>query len=220
MVKALEFGDRAYTQADFNSPYVHHPKAPFTYKIGNVLRQAYLASQHNARMIICQSYGFNTRNLETSLNAKRTVDAGSGVYIGVARGWRTVPPETNVLRGHFVYGSILSQLTRARLRLKIDNGTVADYNESIVETEALAQGFASPGDVGYIDPQLFPYTPSLSVLNQSVQVDLSEVSVTTPGLCEIRMEFNIAYSTDGGSTYDGRIPTQPFYAMIWAEMRY
>lgn len=93
----MTFGDRVYTESDPIAHYVGHPNAPVQASMAAVLRAAYFHGQQNARAILHQGCGFNTRDFTAEASTQRTILAGASGYVGIARGYRRLPPGQNVL---------------------------------------------------------------------------------------------------------------------------
>lgn len=212
------FGDRKYAEAVYTPAYHYAPKSPVTYAIGNVLRQVYMAAQSRGRTCLMQSYGYNTRDWEADSAYRRA--AQSATYIGVARGWCDMPDEVNKLIAQVVFAAHVFSPITVTHRLTIDDGTNADQTTATIDLDdqgigiSFANGNLGPGAHQNFRSQRggqFPFTNYSQVYVHTFDLDFSNVSVSAPGNCEIRVDVLMPANS---------VPYQPLFATVLWDMEY
>lgn len=222
------FGDRRYEEADLLAHYAHHPHAPVQFALGNALREAYVHAQHHGRLLLQQTYGYNTQAFTTDLGRTRAMTlTASDKWGGLTRGWVNVPRCTSHLVGDVVFALFNLAPCRFELRLSCENGSDCAVVESAaldIDADSRTTMLVSNGQLVAAQNTLareldaeFPFANVFEVRRWSVSLELGEQR--SPGLSQVVLEARANRSTNA-STYAVPIPIRPFFAQVRADMRY
>lgn len=213
---AVELGDRNYQGAAFTPALAYYPRASFWDFAANVLRQLYLHSQHAARVLLTQSYGYNVANRQSDEAVLRAVTSTS--LVPIARARRSLPHETTHVVAWVVCAVHDFHATNVHLQVAVSDGVLndvdtADHVTSEVGTSAAA---ASIFDLSPADQRrqraLYPFTDGAPTYAFPVEVKLSNNSPNTPGRPRITVS---AYAERNGVA----VALRPLYVLGLAELR-
>lgn len=230
----LTHGDRYYSGAELTPHYAYQPGAPVTFLIGNPLRLAFFHAQHHGRVILQQSFGFNTRDFTTDLSTRRTNRASLFTeYVGVARGWRNLPDETSHVLALVQYYVVAWQPTQVVHRLSVDDGTNVDRATSTrrIDEDASRRGlfraYTTPAGASAISVNdrvsligANPISGGWTIYEDRIVLLLSNVSMASPGNVEVRIESQANGLSDRTGDFDQPRDLGPLFVQAIAHMAY
>ncbi len=173
----LTLGDRLYVSAELMPPILYHPKASFATPLAEVLAGSYFHAQHHSRLILTQSYGFNTRD-EASDHANVRRARASNTYFSFARGRRTLPEETSHVRVRAVFAALEFHRATLYWRLTVSDGVSSDVATRTSETiPIVADGSNALLSANDLAPLLtsYPFTDGHAIYAEDVEVELANV---------------------------------------------
>jgi len=226
----VDLGDRHHEIAGWISQYEHHSKAPLTDVPAAILRNAYVYCQQHARLCICQSYGYDTQDpIGDSTNAQRTwVAADTSEYIGIARGYRTIPNHFNRVSAQIHYAVYDFAQTEVDHQIRVIDGSAnEDSQVSTTYVSAVQDSLASATDGKITTSQnhmqellaAYPFTSGFRTHTAAVEVFLSDIDETGPGLCEIIVEAR-ANGYKSAADYDNPVPYRPLFVAVTLKVGY
>lgn len=229
---APSFGDRRTDEVDFTQHLIGHPDAAVQFGIGNILRGAYLHAEQYGRVLIQQTWGYNVRNFSNDLSTIRASAASSNTaWVGVTRGWATIPRETSHLIAEVVYVLLNFAPVEVSHRLTARNGAGCNSSTSSViypdDSRAglqISNGQLNASQLSFaqnFDAE-FPFANVFSLRRATAKLALSAagVGIANPGRCQIRLEQHALRTNDASGDYSIPVPYRPLFAQISAVMEW
>lgn len=229
----MTFGDQQYLEAEPIAHYVGHPRAPWQAAIGATLRAAYFHGHQNARMLLVQPYGFNTRDYESDAATQRTVIATAAGFAGVARGYRRLPPGQTHLTAWVCYSP--RSVNYVRVTCRFSAHSIADDETDIVtvqrdinadRTGTVGRFSTVNGVIGGWNSRAaavagaaqWPFTAGFPVYLERVELPL--VDVPTLGGTRVRVLVEMRANQESTpATFNVPVHVQPLVIVVAAESR-
>lgn len=227
----MSFGDRQYLEAELVPHIVGHPLAPAQVQAASIPRASYFHGQQNARMVLEQSYPFNTRDYETDRNVKRTALPTATELAGVARGRRRLRRGQTHLIAHVVYAVHSSMDIEVTHSLSVydedtTDGDRVEVTRTIGANTLGGSRFTSANGTfngwnshyaSVVGAEPFPFTSGFVPMVEVIELEL--VDVATTGVLGLIYVAGRANQLSSGGNYDVPVHYQPLYVRVMTEAR-
>ncbi len=228
----MTFGDRTYLESEYIPQVVGHSNAPAQAAIAAAWRAAYFHGQQNAVVVLEQPPTFNVRDFTDDATVQRTIIPSAAAFAGIARGYRRLPRDQNVLRVTVMFAPRSVNHLRATFRVscyaiaedETDILVVGPRNINEGATGGRFQGVngvfggnnnraaAVAGSVGN------PFTAGFDVRTEQFELPLVNVPITGGVRVRVLVEMRCNQQNDAGA-FNVPVHVQVVGVLVHAESR-